>query len=93
MPFFPKRQTQKIKKFGGEPKFGTSDLGGEFLNIHVKALFKRWGIKHLQPTTGTRIAPFAERAVRTWKNYARMLSKLLFKDTFWHERETIHASQ
>ena len=84
-----KKILKDIKKLGGEPKFGTSDLGKEFLNSHMKALFKTWGIKHLQPKTGARIAPFAERAVRTWKNYARMLSKLLFKDTAWHERETI----
>ena len=80
---------QKIRKFGGEPKIGTSDLGLEFLNVHMKALFKTWGIKHLQPQTGTRIAPFAERAVRSWKSYVRILSKLLFKDTAWYEKETI----
>jgi hypothetical protein len=84
-----KRILKTIKTFGGEPKFGTSDEGKEFLNSFVRELFKTWGIRHLRPTTGTRIAPFAERAVRTWKTYTRMLSKILYKDTEWFEKETI----
>jgi hypothetical protein len=79
---------KKIKKRGGKPIIGTSDLGKEFLNKHVQALFKSQNIRHLQPKTA-RIAPFIENRVRHFSKYLRILSKLLFKDTKWYEPETI----
>ena len=79
---------KKITKLGGKPVIATSDLGKEFLNVHVKNLFKSRNIRHLQPRTA-RIAPYIENRVRHFKRYARLLSSLLFKDTYWYEPETI----
>ena len=83
-----KQILKRINQIGGKPIIGTSDLGKEFLNKHVQALFKSNNIRHLQPKTA-RIAPFIENRVRHFSKYLRILSKLLFKDTKWFEPETI----
>ena len=79
----------RITKMKGKMRIATSDLGKEFLNQHVQGLLKEYGIKHLQPKTGARIAPYIENRIGTFKRYLRLLSKMLFKDTAWHEPETI----
>ena len=74
---------------GGTPRIGTSDLGLEFHNVHFQDVCKRWGIKHLKPKTGARIAPYIENRVKQYKKYTRLLSHLLFKGMKWWEPEVI----
>ena len=69
--------------FNGEPKVCFSDLGLEFHNNAVKIVFqKHKRIKHLKPFK-TKIAPFIENRVRTFKRHIRLLSHLLFKNDWW----------
>ena len=80
---------KKRKKLDGKPRILTSDLGGEFWNQSFQQVNKDFGIKHLKPKTGARIAPYIENRVRHFKKYTRLLSKLLFEDTYWYEPEII----
>ena len=80
---------KKIKKLEGRPRILTSDLGSEFFNQYFQQVCTNWNIKHLKPKTGARIAPYIENRVRHFKKYTRLLSKLLFEDTFWYEPKVI----
>ena len=78
----------KIKKLGGRPRILTSDLGTEFFNKHFQAVVHKNTIKHIKPIR-VRMAPYIENRVRHFKKYVRLLSKLLFENTFWYEKEVI----